>query len=62
MTMPEHNKELVLRFNKEFTENQSMQAFKELIAPDFVNQAAPRGVPKGPKGVLYFFDELPRPA
>lgn len=60
--MPEQNKELVLRFNKEFIENQSMQAFKELIAPDFVNQTAPPGVPKGREGVLYFFNEFLRPA
>ncbi|MCW3109081.1 MAG: hypothetical protein JWQ09_3587 [Segetibacter sp.] len=62
MTTPEQNKELVVRFNKEFIENKSIQAFKELIAPDFVNQTAPPGVPKGPEGVLYFFNEFLRPA
>lgn len=62
MTTPEQNKELVLRFNKEFIEKGNIQAFKNLIAPDFVNQTAPPGVPKGPEGVLYFFNEVLRPA
>lgn len=62
ITTPEENKEIVRRFNKEFIENGSMLAFKDTIAPDFVNQTAPPGVPKGPEGVLYFFDEFLKPA
>ena len=62
MSTPEQNKEAVSRFNKEFIENENNQAFEDLIAPDFVNQTAPPGVPQGPEGVLYFFNQFLRPA
>lgn len=62
MTTTQENKEIVARFNKEFIEQGSEQAFREIIAADFVNQTAPPGVPKGPEGVLYFFNQLLKPA
>jgi predicted ester cyclase len=39
-----------------------MNAFNEIIAPEFVNRTAPPGVPKGPEGILYFFNHFLRPA
>ena len=62
MTTSEQNKSIVARFNKEFIEGGSLQAFNEIIAEDFINQTAPPGVPKGPEGVLYFFTQLLKPA
>lgn len=62
MTVQEQNKEIVYRFNKEFIEQGNEQSFHEMIAPDFVNQTAPAGVPKGPEGVLFFFNQFLKPA
>ena len=56
------NKELVKRFNLEFIEKGDMSAFQEIISPDFLNQTAPPGVPKGPEGILYYFNQMLRPA
>jgi predicted ester cyclase len=56
------NKEIVLRFNKDFIEGGSTAVFNEIIAPDFINQTAPDGVPKGPEGVLYFFNHFLKPS
>jgi predicted ester cyclase len=58
----EQNKAAVARFNREFIEKGSMQAFGELIDHDFINRSAPPGVPEGPDGVVYFFNHLLRPA
>jgi predicted ester cyclase len=62
MTTAELNKATVQRFNKEFIEGADINAFNEIIAPAFVNQTAPPGVPKGPEGVMYFFNHFLRPA
>jgi predicted ester cyclase len=62
MTLQEQNKAIVLRFNKEFIEKGDVQVFHEIIAPHFINHSAPPGTPKGPEGVLYFFNEVLRPA
>jgi len=62
MSTAELNKATVTRFNKAFIEGGDVNAFNEIIAPDFINQTAPQGVPKGPEGVLYFFNHLLRPA
>ncbi|MFN8352970.1 MAG: ester cyclase [Spirosomataceae bacterium] len=59
---PEQNKTIVTRFNKAFIEGGNMDAFHEIIADDFVNHTAPTGTPKGPEGVIYFFNYLLRPA
>jgi len=39
-----------------------MKAFSEIIATNFINHSAPPGVPKGPEGVLYFFNNFLKPA
>jgi predicted ester cyclase len=56
------NKELVHRVNKEFIEGGNMDTFHEIFAKDFVNHTAPPGSPKGPEGVIYFFNQLLKPA
>ena len=62
MTTAEQNKAIVTRFNKEFIQQGNMESFKELIADDFLNQTAPPGVPKGPEGVVYFFNNFLKPS
>ena len=62
MSTAEQNKATVTRFNKEFIEGGDMNVFNEIIAPDFINQTAPQGVPKGPEGVMYFFNHFLKPA
>lgn len=52
------NKAIVTRFNEEFIEHGDLNSFNEIIAPEFLNQTAPHGVPKGPEGVLYFFNHF----
>jgi predicted ester cyclase len=58
MNIAEQNKATVTRFNKEFIEGGDINAFNEIIAPEFLNQTAPPGVPKGPEGVKYFFNHF----
>lgn len=62
MTTSEKNKATVTRFNKEFIESGDINAFNEIVAADFINQTAPPGVPKGPEGVMYFFNHFLKPA
>jgi predicted ester cyclase len=62
MNTAEQNKATVTRFNKEFIERGDINAFNEIIAPEFLNQTAPPGVPKGPEGVMYFFNHFLKPA
>jgi steroid delta-isomerase-like uncharacterized protein len=58
----EQNKAVVTRVNKEFIEGGNMATFNELFAPDFINHTAPEGSPKGPEGVIYFFNHLLKPS
>lgn len=62
MTTPEQNKETVIRFNKEFVEQGNIQALYEIIDPEFISHSAPPDMPKGPEGVLYYFNYFLRPA
>lgn len=62
MYTSEQNKAIVLRFNRDFIENGNLDAFNEIVSPGFINQTAPEGVPKGPEGVIYFFNYFLRPA
>ena len=59
---PQQNKEIVTRFNKGFIEDGDISVFNEIIAPDFINHTAPEGSPKGPEGVIYFFNHLLKPS
>jgi predicted ester cyclase len=58
----EQNKAVVNRVNMEFIEGGNMNVFNELFSPDFINHTAPAGAPKGPEGVLYFFNDFLKPA
>jgi predicted ester cyclase len=58
----QRNKALVVRFNKEVIERGDEDAFRELVAPDFVNRTAPPGAPAGPEGMLNTFNRVLRPA
>src|SRR6266498_3892811 len=51
-TQQQQNKEVVIRFNKEFIEKGNMQTFEELVAENFVNRsAAAIGIPAGREGI-----------
>jgi predicted ester cyclase len=56
------NKAVVTRFNKEVIEGGDEAAFRQLIAPDFVNRTAPPGAPAGPDGMIDTFNRVLRPA
>ena len=56
------NKAIVTRFNKAVIEQGDEVAFRELMAPDFVNRSAPPGMPTGPDGMLHTFNKILRPA
>lgn len=58
----EQNKATVRRFNKEFIEGGNMNSFNEIIDASFINHTAPDGVPKGPEGIMYFFNHFLKPA
>jgi predicted SnoaL-like aldol condensation-catalyzing enzyme len=56
----EQNKAIVRRFNKEFIEQGNMQSFKELVADNVINHAAPPGAPNGRESMSYFIVEILR--
>jgi predicted ester cyclase len=56
------NKAIVVRFNREVIEEGDEAAFRELVAPDFVNRSAPPGMPTGPDGMLHTLNDILRPA
>ena len=58
----EKNKEVVLRFNKEFIEDGNMESFKELMDDGFINHTITPGMDKGPEGMIYTFNNILRPA
>lgn len=62
MSVLEQNKAAVRRFNKEFIEKGDLDSFTEIIDTSFINHTAPPGVPKGPEGVLFFFNQFLKPA
>lgn len=61
MSTAESNKAVIRRFNKEFIEEGRKDVFYELVAPDFIHHTMPKGMARGPKGLLYFFNEYLRP-
>jgi predicted ester cyclase len=58
----ERNKQAVVRFNREVIEKGDEAAFRELMAPDFVNRSAPPGAPAGADGMWNTFRRVLRPA
>ena len=56
----EQNKAVVTRFNKECLEQGSMASFRELLAEDVVNHAAPPGTPAGPDSMIHFLQNVLR--
>src|SRR5579859_5770455 len=56
-----YNKSLVERFNKEFFEDRQLEAYRELVSPDFINHAAPPGK-QGYSDTLQFFQQVLWPA
>ena len=62
MTTTEQNKAIVTRINKEYIEGGNQNTVYEIFAPDFVNQTAPPGSPQGPEAIIFFFDQILRPA
>lgn len=58
----EQNKAIVQRVNKEFIEGGNLDTVYEIFSPDFINHTAPPGSPQGPGAIIYFFNELLKPA
>jgi len=56
------NKEVVRRFNIEVIEKGNEEEFQALMAPGFVNHAAPPGMPNGPQSMWNTFQNILRPA
>ena len=55
-------KAVVRRFNQEVIHEGNEAAFRALMAPDFVNHAAPPGTPNGPESMWNTFQNILRPA
>ena len=60
--MSSENKEVVRRFNIEVIQNGNEEAFHALMAADFINHAAPSGMPNGPQSMWSTFQNVLRPA
>lgn len=60
--MSDENKEVVRRFNIEVIQNGSEVAFNALMSPNFINHAAPPGMPHGPESMWNTFEKVLRPA
>ena len=56
----EQNKQLVIRFNKEYVEKGDRKSFEELVAEDVVNHAAPPGTSQGPDSMIHFLQNILR--
>lgn len=61
-TTTENNKAVVRRFNQEVIAEGNLQSFNELMDGQFVNRSAPEGMSNGADGMIYFFNEILRPA
>ena len=60
--MIENNKAVVRRFNKEVIEQGNADSFNALMNDKFVNRSAPAGMDNGSQGMIWFFNEILRPA
>jgi predicted ester cyclase len=58
----ETNKHVVARFNREVIEQGNASVFRDLMDPQFIDRTAPPGVPSGPEGMLFAFNNVLRPA
>jgi predicted ester cyclase len=58
----QRNKEVVLRFNRDFIEKGDLAAFQEIMAPDFVNRTAAPGMSPGSDGMFLTLNQVLRPA
>lgn len=56
------NKEVVRCFNKEVIEQGNVASFNALMDDKFINRSAPAGMDNGPQGMIWFFNEILRPA
>lgn len=61
-TLTEKNKAVVRRFNQEVIGEGNLESFNELMDEQFVNRSAPEGLSNGADGMIYFFNEILRPA
>lgn len=60
--MIEDNKAVVRRFNQEVIEQGNVDGFNALMDENFVNWSAPAGMDHGAQGMIYFLNQLIRPA
>ena len=60
--MSDDPKAIVRRFNIDVIQNGDADAFHALMAPDFINHAAPPGRPNGPESMWATFETILRPA
>lgn len=60
--MIEDIKAVVRRFNQEVIEQGNLDSFNALMDDKFVNRSAPAGMDNGPQGMIFFFNEILRPA
>jgi predicted ester cyclase len=58
MDTTQKNKEIVLRFNKEFIEKNNAEVLKEIVADGFINHTAPANFPKDVTGLVQFIGTL----
>ncbi|MFA5327031.1 MAG: ester cyclase [Prolixibacteraceae bacterium] len=54
----ENNKNVVIRFNKEFLELGKTDILKEIVADDFINHTAPENMPNDVTGLIQFVKML----
>ena len=57
----DRNKAVVRRFNARVIEALDETAFREIMAPHFVNRSAPPGAPTGPEGMWHTFANIIHP-
>ena len=56
----EQNKAIVVRFNKEFIEQNNENSFNELLSDKVVNHSAPVGMPNGKESFYFFLNKVLR--
>lgn len=60
--MIENNKAVVRRFNQEVIGQGNVDSFNALMDENFINRSAQAGLDNGPQGMIWFFNEILRPA